>query len=73
MVTQTRIGPVARSDAGTFVAIPYVYDAYDRQHVLRSTDGLTWHQLPISSYVQSHSIFRMTFGYADPSTVCPLP
>jgi len=71
MVTSTRIGPVARSDSGTFVAIPYYGDKYETQHFLRSTDGVTWESLPMGSFVQSHAIFRMTFGYADPSGVCP--
>jgi hypothetical protein len=71
--TTQRIGPTARSDQGTFVAIPYVFDAYDRQRFIRSTDGINWTPLPLSSIVQSHAIYRITFGYADPSALCPLP
>jgi hypothetical protein len=70
-VTQTPIGPVARSDQGTFVAIRYLYDGYDRQHFLRSTDGVTWNTVPDSSVVASHPIFHIAFGYAERSEVCP--
>ena len=73
MVTATRIGPVARSDSGTFVALPYLWDGYDKQHFLRSTDGVTWTDLPTTSFVQSHPIFRVAFGYASPSSLCPAP
>jgi len=70
-ITQTPIGPVARSDQGTFVAIRYLFDGYDRQHFLRSTDGVTWKTVPDSSVVQSHPIFHIAFGYAERSAVCP--
>jgi hypothetical protein len=69
--TQTPIGPVARSDQGTFVAIRYLFDGYDRQHFMRSPNGTTWSTLPDWSIVQSHPIFHIAFGYADPSDLCP--
>ena len=72
MTTPTQIGPAARSLLGTYVGLRYVYDAYDRQHLLRSTDGLNWQALPVTDFVQSHAIFHITAGYGDPSTVCPL-
>jgi hypothetical protein len=72
LTTPTRIGPTARSDSGTFVAIPYIYDGYDRQYFMRSTDGLQWDRLDPASFFPSHPIFNITFGYADPSTLCPL-
>jgi hypothetical protein len=71
MVTPTRIGPVARSPSGTLVATSWVWGGYEQQYFLRSTDGLTWEALPAGAFVPSHPIFWMTFGYADPSTVCP--
>lgn len=72
LATPTRIGPTARSDAGTFVAVPYVFDSYERQHMLRSTDdGITWEPLAIEAFPQGHAIYRIGFGYANPSEVCP--
>jgi hypothetical protein len=71
MATPTRLGPVARSSAGTLVAVANVWDAYDKQHFLRSTDGLTWESLPSGAFTPSHSIFYMTSGFADPSAACP--
>ena len=69
-----RIGPTARSDAGTVVAVPYLFDDYERQHMLRSSDGgLTWTELAPEAFPQGHSIFRISFGYADPSELCKLP
>ena len=40
--------------------------------MLRSHDGITWEQLPDTAFPQGHSIFRITYGYGDPSDVCPL-
>jgi hypothetical protein len=71
MVTPLRLGPIALSPGGTYVAVQNVWDGYDKQHFLRSTDGLTWETLPATAFVPSHNIFYITFGYADPSAVCP--
>jgi hypothetical protein len=71
MTTPTRLGPVARSEGGTLVAVGDVWDGYDKQSFLRSTDGLTWETLPAGAFVPSHGIFYITYGHADPSTVCP--
>jgi hypothetical protein len=73
MVTATRIGPIARGDSGTFVAMPWIYSGYAMQQFMRSTDGVTWQKLPTTAFVQSHNIFRMSFGYADASATCPAP
>jgi hypothetical protein len=70
MTTPMRIGPVARSDGGTFVAISNIWNAYAQQSFLRSTDGLTWEVLPKGAFLGSHPIFYMTFGYAEPSAAC---
>jgi hypothetical protein len=40
---------------------------------MRSTDGVTWTTLPMNAFLQSHAIFRMSFGYADASATCPAP
>ncbi len=66
------LGPVAVGTSGTFVAINGVFDGYGQQAFLRSTDGLTWEQLPAAAVVQSHPLYYVTFGYADPSATCPL-
>jgi hypothetical protein len=71
MATPLRLGPVALGASGTFVAVQNVWDGYAKQHFLRSTDGLTWQTLPTTAFVQSHNIFYIAFGYADPSAACP--
>jgi hypothetical protein len=74
MLTPLRLGPVARSPGGTLVAAgPSVYTGYAQQKFWRSTDGLTWDALPPGSFVPSHPIFHIAFGYVDPSPTCPLP
>lgn len=69
MTTPMRIGPVARSDAGTYVAIDSVWSGYENQQFYRSTDGLQWS--PASGSLPGHPIFHITYGHADPSTTCP--
>jgi hypothetical protein len=71
MTTPMRVGPVARSDKGTLVAISNVWGAYAQQQFIRSTDGLSWEVLPQTAFTPSHPIGYMAFGYADPSAVCP--
>lgn len=67
------IGPVARSDDGTFVATRGGWQVwYDKQRFYRSTDGITWEVLPASAFVASHPITGFVFGYAKPSAECPL-
>jgi hypothetical protein len=66
-----RIGPVARSDSGNYVALGSVWSGYENQEFLRSSDGLRWQ--PAGSAVQSHPIFHITFGAAGPSALCPGP
>jgi hypothetical protein len=73
MTTPMRIEPVARNPVtGTLVAIADIWSGYAQQQFLRSTDGLSWEVLPKSAFVGSHPIHFMTFGYAEPSSVCPL-
>ncbi len=71
MATPVSIGPVAHGASGTFVAINY--GGYAMQQLFRSTDGLTWQALPTTAFVQSHPLVYVTFGYAQPSPLCPLP
>jgi hypothetical protein len=71
MTTPLRLGPVALGPNGTFVAVQNVWDGYDKQHFLRSTDGLAWETLPAAAFVAGHPIFYIAFGYADPSAACP--
>jgi hypothetical protein len=73
MATPLRLGPVARSDTGTLVGLGSVWQGYEQQSFYRSTDGLTWESLGASSFTASHPIFYVTFGYAQPSSVCPAP
>lgn len=70
--TPVRIGPVARSDTGTLVAISNVWEGYAQQRMLRSVDdGLSWEELPASKFHRSHPIFYLAFGQAEPSELCP--
>lgn len=73
MSTPTGLAAVARNPVtGTLVAVDSVWSGYEMQSFLRSTDGLVWEELSQGSYVKSHPIFHIEFGYAEPSAVCPL-
>jgi hypothetical protein len=65
------VGPVARNDDGTLVAVNNVWLGYDEQVFLRSTDGLAWDTLDEGAYTGGHPIFFITHGFAEPSEVCP--
>lgn len=69
MTTPMRIGPVARSDDGTYVAIDSVWSGYEAQQFWRSTDGLDWSPAPAN--LAGHPIFHIAFGHADSSATCP--
>lgn len=69
MTTPMRIGPVARNDDGTYVAIPSVWNGYEDQQFFRSTDGLAWE--PASGQAPGHPIFHIVAGRAEPSATCP--
>jgi hypothetical protein len=74
--TQTSPGPnlgaVDRSDAGTYVGVNGGWtDWYEKQRFYRSTDGITWDELPAGSFVGSHPISFITHGLAEKSAVCP--
>jgi hypothetical protein len=70
-----RIGAVARSDTGSYVAVGGYWpeQSYDNQAFFRSDDGVTWERLPASAFTGGHPIFSIAFGYGEPSAVCPLP
>ncbi|MFT3841563.1 MAG: hypothetical protein QM723_31535 [Myxococcaceae bacterium] len=72
MTTPMRLGPIARSPGGTLVSAGTFWDGYGNQQFARSTDGLKWDLLPASAMTQSHPLFYVTFGYADPSADCHL-
>lgn len=44
---------------------------YEEMRWYRSSDGITWETLAPSDSILSHPVREMTFGYADPSAVCP--
>jgi hypothetical protein len=70
LIGTTGVGAVGRSDKGTFVS---VVGSYSGQKFMTSSDGVTWQTLPSTSFVQSHPLRRISFGYAEPSALCPMP
>ena len=74
--TQTSPGPhlgaVDRSDKGTFVAVNGGWQQYyEKQRFYRSSDGITWDELPAGSFVGSHPVQFITHGLGEKSAVCP--
>ena len=66
------LGAVTRSDAGTYVAVNGGWQTYyEKQRFYRSTDGITWDELPTSTFVGSHPIQFISHGMAEKSAVCP--
>lgn len=65
------VGAVARDDQGTFVAVRGGWQSwYETQEFYRSRDGRTWEVLPSGSFVGSHPINHVAFGYVDDPTAC---
>ena len=65
------LGPVARSPGGTFVAVNGVWQTwYDKQRFLRSTDGITWDELPSGAFVGSHPMTHIVWAAAGSSAGC---
>jgi hypothetical protein len=57
------IGPVARSDGGTFVAIRGGWQTwYDKQQFYRSRDGVSWEVLPTGAFPASHPMTFIAWG-----------
>ncbi|MBL8682237.1 MAG: hypothetical protein JNK05_23925 [Myxococcales bacterium] len=70
--TGLSIGAVARSPSGTFVAVRGGWQVwYDQQRFYRSTDGIRWETLAAGTFVGSHPINFIEFGYAPAGTMCP--
>lgn len=73
LTTGVSLGSVARNpQTGTLVAVRGGWKKwYEEQRFYRSTDGLTWEELAEGSYVGSHPIRDIAFGWAPAGTVCP--
>lgn len=70
--SSVNVGAVARSEGGTFVAVRGGWQVwYDQQRFYRSNDGVNWDTLAAGSFVGSHPINFIQFGYAPAGTVCP--
>lgn len=66
------VGPVARSPAGTFVAVRGGWDVwYDKQRFYRSLDGLSWTELPAGAFTGSHPLTHIAWGEASRGALCP--
>jgi hypothetical protein len=66
------IGAVARSPQGTYVAANGGWQQwYASQRFFRSTDGVTWDELPAGAFVGSHPITHITWGEAPRPAACP--
>jgi hypothetical protein len=66
------LGPVARSGKGTYVAVNGDWGGwYEYQEFYRSTDGITWDELPAGSFVGSHPLYYISYGLGEKSAVCP--
>lgn len=67
-----QLGPVAIGDTGTIVGVRGGWQVwYEEQEFYRSTDGIQWEVLPPDSFSGGHPIRAITYGYGDPSSVCP--
>ncbi len=60
-------GFMAISDAGTFVGI---HRENQTDHFYRSEDGVAWTRLPATAHGTGPRIWRVVFGYAEPSASC---
>ncbi len=66
------LGPAAVSPNGTFVAASgSSRDAYGRQELLRSSDGVTWQALGPGAFTQSHPLTSMHAVTVERSAACP--
>lgn len=65
------IGALARSPAGTLVAVNAGWQVwYEQQQFFRSTDGVHWEMLPMGAFTGSHPINFLRFGYVPPTPGC---
>jgi hypothetical protein len=67
------LGAVGAGVSGTLVAVNTLWEGYEQQRFLRSTDdGLTWTTLADDKYTRGHPIHRFAAGVIDrASGVCP--
>lgn len=67
------LGAVGASVSGTLVAVNTLWEGYEQQRFMRSTDdGLTWTTLADDKYRKGHPIHRIAAGLIDrASGVCP--
>lgn len=67
-----QLGPVTRAPDGTFAAIHQSWDNYyEEQRFVVSANGIDWQDA--STFVGSHPVNFLDFGYVEPSAMCPLP
>jgi hypothetical protein len=67
-----RLGAVALGASGTFVGVKGGWQVwYEQQRFYRSTDGLTWDELPEASAKRGHPITAMAAGTVARSAACP--
>lgn len=65
------VGAVARSPAGTFVAVRAGWNQwYEAQRFYRSTDGVRWEELAPEAARRSHPIGWIAWGEVDASVAC---
>jgi hypothetical protein len=70
--TSVVLGAVAVSDQGTFVGVSGAWGQdYENQRFYRSTDGVSWTEVPSGNFTGSHPIVDIAFGHANPSASCP--
>lgn len=74
MSSNINIGSAAVSDDGAIVAVGGGWATwYEKQKFYRSDDGVTWQELAAGSFVGSHPITAITFGWGAPSAACGGP
>jgi hypothetical protein len=67
-----RLGPVARSPQGTFVAVTDGWQQwYEKQRFMRSVDGVTWDELPSGAFAPSHPMTQIVWAEARTGACTP--
>jgi hypothetical protein len=64
------VGAVARGPEGALVTAS---GSYEQQRFAHSTDGTNWEVLDAGSFLPSHQINFIQFGYVNPGAGCPAP
>jgi hypothetical protein len=66
------LDPITRSPQGTFVAVRGGWNQwYEQQRFYRSTDGITWNELPATAYKKSHPMTHLVWAEVSRSSICP--